>query len=430
MNVLLIGSGGREHALALALAASPLMTRLYCAPGNAGIAEVAECVSLKTDDHSAIIQFAREKAIDLVVVGPELPLVAGLVDDLAGAGIKVFGPSRAAAQLEGSKGFAKDLCAELGIPTGAYRRFTEAAPAKAYAAMQPLPIVIKADGLAAGKGVMIATTRAEADAAIDICFAGAFGSAGHEVVVEEFLEGEEASFFALVDGQNTLALATAQDHKRAGDGDTGPNTGGMGAYSPAPVMTPALVQRTMDEIILPTVRGMAARGTPFRGVLFAGLMLTAEGPKLIEYNVRFGDPEAQVLLMRLKSDLLAALLATVDGVLDSFDLRWSDEVALTVVMASKGYPGDYAKGTEIGGLDAAGEIEGVQIFHAGTERRDGRLLAMGGRVLNVTACGRTVAEAQARAYEAVDRIHWPGGFCRRDIGWRAVAREQQKKAGG
>ncbi|MFN3745931.1 MAG: phosphoribosylamine--glycine ligase [Hyphomicrobiaceae bacterium] len=430
MNVLLIGSGGREHALAWALAASPLLSRLYCAPGNAGIAELAECVALRADDHSAIIRFAREKAIDLVVVGPELPLVAGLADDLAGAGIKVFGPSRAAAQLEGSKGFTKDLCAELGIPTGAYRRFSEASRAKAYAATQALPIVIKADGLAAGKGVTIATTRAEADAAIDTCFAGAFGNAGHEVVIEEFLEGEEASFFALVDGKNALALATAQDHKRAGDGDTGPNTGGMGAYSPAPVMTPALVERTMDEIILPTVRGMAARGTPFRGVLFAGLMLTAGRPKLIEYNVRFGDPEAQVLMMRLKSDLLAALLATVDGVLDSMDLRWSDEAALTVVMAAKGYPGDYAKGTEISGLEAAGEIEGVQIFHAGTERRDGRLFAVGGRVLNVTARGRTVAEAQARAYAAVDRIDWPGGFCRRDIGWRAVARERQVKAGG
>ncbi len=430
MNVLLIGSGGREHALAWALAASPLLTRLYCAPGNAGIAEVAECEAIDTDDHSAVIRFAREKAIDLVVVGPEVPLVAGLADDLADAGIKVFGPSRAAAQLEGSKGFTKDLCAELRIPTGAYRSFTEPEAAKAYAATQPLPVVIKADGLAAGKGVMIATTRAEADAAIDTCFAGAFGSAGHEVVVEAFLDGEEASFFALIDGRNVLALATAQDHKRVGDGDTGPNTGGMGAYSPAPVMTPALVERTMNEIILPTAHGMAARGTPFRGVLFAGLMLTDEGPKLIEYNVRFGDPETQVLMMRLKSDLLAALLATVDGVLDRFDLRWSDEVALTVVMASKGYPGEYAKGTEIKGLDAAGTIEGVEIFHAGTERRNGRLLATGGRVLNVTARGRTVGEAQARAYAAIDLIEWPQGFCRRDIGWRAAARERHEKAGG
>jgi phosphoribosylamine--glycine ligase len=430
MNVLLIGSGGREHALAWALAASPLLTKLYCAPGNAGIADVAECVALAVDDHPAIIQFATQHAIDLVVVGPEQPLVAGIVDDLAAAGIKAFGPTRAAAQLEGSKGFTKDLCAELGMPTGAYRRFTEAAPAKAYAAAQSLPIVIKADGLAAGKGVTIATTRAEADDAIDACFAGAFGSAGHEVVVEEFLDGEEASFFALVDGQHALALATAQDHKRVGDGDTGPNTGGMGAYSPAPIMTPALVQRTMNEIILPTVRGMAARGIPFRGVLYAGLMLTADGPKLIEYNTRFGDPETQVLMMRLKSDLLAALLAAADGVLGTFDLRWSDDVALTVAMASKGYPGAYEKGTEIRGLEAAEALDGVEIFHAGTERRDGRLLATGGRVLNVTARGRTVAEAQARAYAAIDRIDWPGGFCRRDIGWRAIARERQEKSGG
>jgi phosphoribosylamine--glycine ligase len=336
MKVLLIGSGGREHALAWALAASPLLTSLTCAPGNAGIAEFAACVAIDIEDHGAIVRLCREKAIDLVVVGPEGPLVAGLADEIEAAGIKVFGPSRAAAQLEGSKGYTKDLCAELGIPTGAYRRFTDAAAAKAYAASQSLPVVIKADGLAAGKGVTIATTRGEADAAIETCFAGAFGSAGHEVVVEEFLDGEEASFFALVDGAHALALATAQDHKRVGDGDTGPNTGGMGAYSPAPVMTPALVRQTMDQIITPTVRGMAARGTPFRGVLFAGLMLTAEGPKLIEYNTRFGDPETQVLLMRLRSDLLAALLATADGVLDSFDLRWSDEVALTVVMASTG----------------------------------------------------------------------------------------------
>jgi phosphoribosylamine--glycine ligase len=426
MNVLLIGSGGREHALAWALAASPLLTKLYCAPGNAGIAEVAECVELAIEDHSAVIQFAKDKGIDFVVVGPEQPLVAGIVDDLTAAGIKAFGPTRAAAQLEGSKGFTKDLCAELGMPTGAYRRFTAAAPAKDYASSQSLPIVIKADGLAAGKGVTIATTRAEADAAIDACFAGAFGSAGHEVVVEEYLDGEEASFFALVDGTHALPLATAQDHKRVGDGDTGPNTGGMGAYSPAPVMTPALVQRAMDELILPTVRGMAARGMPFRGVLYAGLMITAEGPKLIEYNTRFGDPETQVLVMRLKSDLLAALLAATDGVLGAFDLRWSDDVALTVVMASKGYPGAYEKGTEIRGLDAAGAVEGVEIFHAGTDRRDGRLLATGGRVLNVTARGRTVSEAQDRAYAAIDFIDWPGGFCRRDIGWRALAAERKR----
>jgi len=420
MNVLLIGSGGREHAIAWALSASPLLTRLYCAPGNAGIAEVAECVALDPADHARVIAFCRDRSIDFVVIGPEVPLVAGLGDDLAGAGIRYFGPDKAAAQLEGSKGFTKELCRECDIPTGAYGIFDSAAAAKSYLATQAMPIVVKADGLAAGKGVVIADTIAEAERAIDACFEGAFGAAGATVVIEEFLEGEEASFFALVDGKHALALATAQDHKRVGDGDRGPNTGGMGAYSPAPVMTPELVRRTMDEIILPTVRGMAARGTPFRGVLFAGLMLTGEGPKLIEYNVRFGDPEAQVLMMRLKSDLLAALLATVDGVLGSFDVRWSDDVALTVVMASRGYPGDYARGTEINGLDAAGAIEGVQIFHAGTERRDGRLLATGGRVLNVTALGRTVREAQARAYAAIDRIDWPDGFCRRDIGWRVL----------
>jgi phosphoribosylamine---glycine ligase len=423
MNVLLIGSGGREHALAWALAASPLLTRLYCAPGNAGIAEVAECVAIGVDDHDGIVAFAKAKAIGFVVIGPEQPLVAGLADDLAAAGIKAFGPSRLAAQLEGSKGFTKDFCAEFAIPTGAYRRFTDAAAAKDYARGQPLPIVVKADGLAAGKGVTVAATRAEADAAIDTCFAGAFGSAGYEVVIEEFLDGEEASFFALVDGSHALALATAQDHKRVGDGDTGPNTGGMGAYSPAPVMTPALVERAMNELILPTVRGMAARGTPFRGVLYAGLMLTKKGPQLIEYNVRFGDPETQVLVMRLKSDLLAALLATADGVLATFDVRWSEDAALTVVMASNGYPGDYAKGTEIRGLDAAGAIDGVEIFHAGTELRDGRIVATGGRVLNVSARGRTVAEAQARAYAAIERIDWRDGFCRRDIGWQAIARE-------
>ena len=423
MNVLLIGSGGREHALAWALSASPLLTKLYCAPGNAGIAEVAECVAIGVDDHAGIIAFAKARDIAFVVVGPEQPLVAGLADDLAAAGIKVFGPSRLAAQLEGSKGFTKDLCREFNIPTGAYGRFTDAASARTYLATQKLPIVIKADGLAAGKGVVIAESRDAAEAAVDACFEGVFGAAGAEIVIEEFLEGEEVSFFALCDGAHVLPLATAQDHKRVGDGDTGPNTGGMGAYSPAPVMTPEMTRRTMDEIIRPTVAGMAKRGTPFKGVLFLGVMITSDGPKLYEYNARFGDPETQVLMMRLKSDALAALLATADGVLASFDLRWSDDVALTVVMASNGYPGDYKKGTEIRGLDAAAAVEGVEIFHAGTERRDGRLLATGGRVLNISARGRTVAEAQARAYAAIDRIDWPGGFCRRDIGWRAIARE-------
>jgi phosphoribosylamine--glycine ligase len=433
MNVLLIGSGGREHALAWALTASPLLTRLYCAPGNAGIAEVAECVPIGVDDHAGIIAFAKANAIGFVVVGPEQPLVAGLADDLAAAGIKVFGPSRAAAQLEGSKGFTKDLCREFAIPTGTYGRFTDAAAAKTYLATQKLPIVIKADGLAAGKGVVIAEGWDAANAAVDACFEGIFGAAGAEIVIEEFLEGEEVSFFALCDGQHVLPLATAQDHKRVGDGDTGPNTGGMGAYSPAPVMTPEMTRRTMDEIIRPTVAGMRQRGTPFKGVLFLGVMITSDGPKLYEYNARFGDPETQVLMMRLRSDLLAALLATADGVLNTFDLRWSDDAALSVVMAANGYPGDYVKGTEIRGLEAAGAVDGVEIFHAGTVRRDGRLLASGGRVLNVSARGRTVAEAQARAYAAIDLIDWPDGFCRRDIGWRAIARETgaaRSKGGG
>ncbi|KAB2941820.1 MAG: phosphoribosylamine--glycine ligase [Hyphomicrobium sp.] len=424
MNVLLIGSGGREHALAWKLAASPLLTKLYCAPGNGGIAEVAACVPIPVADHTAVIRFVKDNAIDLVVVGPEAPLVAGLVDDLTTAGIKCFGPTQAAAQLEGSKGFTKDLCREFNIPTAAYGRFTDAAAAKAYLSRQELPIVVKADGLAAGKGVTIAQTRAEAEAAIDACFSGAFGKAGSEVVIEEFLAGEEASFFALVDGKHARALAAAQDHKRVGDGDTGPNTGGMGAYSPAPVMTREMVERTMREIIEPTVAAMARRGTPFKGVLFAGLMITAEGPKLIEYNVRFGDPETQVLMLRLKSDLLPALLAAVDGVLDTFDVRWHEDAALTVVLAAKGYPGAPEVGSEIKGIEAAGAIDGVQIFHAGTRRDGDRLLAHGGRVLNVTARGRTVAEAQARAYAAAAVIDWPGGFYRHDIGWRAIAREK------
>jgi phosphoribosylamine--glycine ligase len=424
MNVLLIGSGGREHALAWKLAASPLLTKLYCAPGNGGIAEVAECVPIAVADHTAVIRFCKDNAVGLVVVGPEAPLVAGLVDDLSTAGIKCFGPYQAAAQLEGSKGFTKDLCREFDIPTAAYGRFSDAASAKAYLAGQKLPIVIKADGLAAGKGVTIAQTREEAEAAVDACFSGAFGKAGSEVVIEEFLEGEEASFFALVDGTHALPLAAAQDHKRVGDGDTGPNTGGMGAYSPAQVMTEEMVVRTMHEIIEPTVAAMAKRGTPFKGVLFAGLMITADGPKLIEYNVRFGDPETQVLMLRLKSDLLPALLASVDGVLGSVDLRWHDDAALTVVMAANGYPGAPEVGTEIKGLEAAAAVEGVEIFHAGTRRDGDRLLASGGRVLNVSARGTTVAEAQARAYAAAARIDWPGGFYRHDIGWRAIAREK------
>lgn len=422
MNLLLIGSGGREHALAWALSASPLLDKLYCAPGNAGIADVAECVRLDPADHGAVIGFCREHNVELVVIGPEAPLVAGLGDALGAAGIRYFGPTKAAAQLEGSKGFTKDLCREANIPTAAYGRFSDAASAKTYLAAQSVPIVVKADGLAAGKGVIIATTREEAEAAVDACFSGTFGAAGSEVVVEEFLDGEEASFFALCDGTTALALVSAQDHKRVGEGDTGPNTGGMGAYSPAPVMTPEITDRVMREIIVPTVETMAKRGTPFKGVLFAGLMITASGPKLIEYNVRFGDPETQVLMMRLKSDLLAALLATADGVLKDFDLRWSEDAALTVVMAAKGYPGTPTKGTEIKGLEAAKLIPNVEIFHAGTRRDGDGLLADGGRVLNVTGRGRTVAEARDAAYAAIAKIDWPGGFYRSDIGWRTLQR--------
>ncbi|HXF55972.1 MAG TPA: phosphoribosylamine--glycine ligase [Hyphomicrobiaceae bacterium] len=430
MNILLIGSGGREHALAWALAASPLLSTLYAAPGNPGIAALGQCVPLDIADHAAVVRFCREQAIGLVVVGPEGPLVAGIADDLTAAGIKVFGPCKAAARLEGSKGFTKDLCRECGIPTAAYGRFRDVEAARAYLGRQKLPVVIKADGLAAGKGVVIAETRAEAEAAVSACLAGAFGAAGTEVVIEEYLVGEEASFFALVDGRHALPLATAQDHKRAGDGDRGPNTGGMGAYSPATVVTPEISKQVMDRIILPTVAAMAKRGTPFKGVLYAGLMLTADGPKLIEYNVRFGDPEAQVLVMRLKSDLLPALLATTDGVLDAFDLRWHEDAALTVVMAARGYPGTPLRGTEIKGLAEAAKVPGVEIFHAGTRQEGGRIFADGGRVLNVTARGETVAEAQARAYEAVRRIDWPGGFYRSDIGWRAIARERKWPTGG
>ncbi len=422
MNILLLGSGGREHALAWKMAASPLVQKLYCAPGNAGIAQEAECVALDPGDHAAVIAFCKDKGIDLVMVGPEAPLCAGIVDALEVAGIKAFGPSKAAAQLEGSKGFTKDICRANNIPTAAYERFTAPAPAKEYIRKHGAPIVVKADGLAAGKGVVVAMTIEQAEAAIDMMFDGGLGAAGAEVVVEEFLEGEEASFFALCDGTTAIPLASAQDHKRAFDNDEGPNTGGMGAYSPAPVMTAEITQRTMTEIIEPTLRAMAAMGAPYKGVLFAGLMITKDGPKLIEYNVRFGDPETQVLMLRMMSDIVPALLASRDGMLKNFDLRWYPDAALTVVMAAKGYPGDYRKGTIIDGLDAAAEVEGAQIFHAGTKERDGQIVANGGRVLNVCAIGRTVAEAQKQAYAAVDKIQWPDGFCRRDIGKRAVER--------
>jgi phosphoribosylamine---glycine ligase len=423
MNILLLGSGGREHALAWKMAASPLTDRLYCAPGNAGIAQEAELVPLDIGDHAAVISFCKTNRIDFVVVGPEAPLCAGIVDDLEAVGIKTFGPSKKAAQLEGSKGFTKDLCRANNIPTAAYQRFTSAEPAKNYVRKHGAPIVVKADGLAAGKGVVVAETEQQALDAIDMMFAGSLGDAGAEVVVEECLVGEEASFFALCDGATAIPLASAQDHKRAFDNDRGPNTGGMGAYSPAPVMTDEMTKRTMDEIVMPTMRAMSAMGAPYKGVLFAGLMITTDGPKLIEYNVRFGDPETQVLMVRLMSDLVPALMASRDGVLKNFDLRWYPDSALTVVMASKGYPGDYRKGTLIKGLDAAATVEGVEIFHAGTKAEGGNILATGGRVLNVCGLGKTVGEAASRAYEAVDRIDWPEGFCRRDIGRRAIERE-------
>ena len=424
MNVLLIGSGGREHALAWKLSQSPMLTAFYAAPGNPGIAEVATCVPLDVADHAAVVGLCREKAIDLVVVGPEAPLVAGIADDLRKEGIKVFGPTAAAAELEGSKGFTKDLCAEYGIPTAAFGRFDNAADASAYVRGVGAPIVVKADGLAAGKGVTVAMTLEEALAAVDECFSGSFGVAGEEVVVEEFLTGEEVSAFYLCDGRAALPFGSAQDHKRVGEGDTGPNTGGMGAYSPAPAMSPEIEARVLNEIIEPTLRGMAARGRPFSGVLFAGLMLTDEGPELIEYNVRFGDPETQVLMMRLKDDLLVLLSAAADGQLAHMSARWRDEAALTVVYAAEGYPAAPRKGTEIRGLEKAMD-DGVRVFHAGTALKDGRLVANGGRVLNVTATGKTVGEAAAKAYAAVDTIDWPGGFCRRDIGWRAIARERE-----
>ena len=418
MNILLLGSGGREHALAWAIGASALCDKLYCAPGNPGIAAISHSVDLKVTDHAAVIAFCKEKDIGLVVVGPEAPLVAGLADDLKAAGIKVFGPSKFAAQLEGSKGFTKDICAKYAIPTAAYGRFRDKPSALAYLDAHGAPIVIKADGLAAGKGVTVAMTMPEARAAVDDIFSGRFG--GAECVIEEFLEGEEASFFVLSDGTNAMPLATAQDHKRVGDGDTGPNTGGMGAYSPAPCMTEALCAEALDKIVKPTIRALKEMGHPYVGVLYAGLILTKQGPKLIEYNARFGDPECQVLMMRLKDDIVPLLLGAIDGTLDKMSVRWHPDAALTVVMCAKGYPGEVEKGSEIRGLETAAAEEGVEIFHAGTALKDGRLVANGGRVLNVTALGATVKEAQARAYAAVARLDWPEGFCRKDIGWGAV----------
>jgi phosphoribosylamine---glycine ligase len=424
MNVLIIGGGGREHALALALSKSPKLTRLFIAPGNPGAAVVAEIVALDVANHDAVADFCRIMGVALVVVGPEAPLVAGLGDHLSAAGIPCFGPSQAAARLEGSKGFTKDFCREFGIPTAAYARFDSVDAALAFIQAKGAPIVVKADGLAAGKGVVVATTLTEAEDAVRAMFSGDFGAAGAEVVVEEFLEGEEASFFALSDGERAVAFSCAQDHKRVGEGDTGPNTGGMGAYSPAPIMTEAMSARVMREIIEPTVAGMRARGAPFCGVLFAGLMIDKDGPKLIEYNVRFGDPEAEVVLARLESDLLGLLLGCAQGRLPSEPPRFSDETALTVVVAARGYPGAVSKGSEIRGVGAAATLPGVTVHIAGARGEGGRLFADGGRVLAVTAIGDNVAQAQARAYAAVDRIDWPEGFCRRDIGWRAVARER------
>ncbi len=431
MNILLLGGGGREHALAWKLAQSPILTTLYAAPGNPGIAQHAVLVDLDATDHRTVMDFCIRHSIGLVVVGPEAPLVDGLADTLRTMGVPVFGPNRLAAQLEGSKGFTKDLCTRANIPTAGYRRATSRDAARAALADFGLPVVIKADGLAAGKGVIIATTRTEAEDALDTLFSGAFGAAGEEVVIEEFMAGEEASFFALTDGTTILPFGSAQDHKRVGAGDTGPNTGGMGAYSPARVLTPELEARVMAEIIAPTVATLAAEGNPYSGVLFAGLMLTDQGPKLIEYNARFGDPECQVLMMRLEDDLVELLLSVAEARLaDHPPVTLAGRFALTVVMAAKGYPGTPEKGGAIGGLDAA-QANGAKIFHAGTalkdkERNGETLIANGGRVLNVTATGATVGEAQAAAYAAVDAIAFPTGFCRRDIGWREVARESDQ----
>lgn len=419
MRVLLIGSGGREHALAWKITQSKRLEKLFVAPGNAGTQTLAENVVLDVADHSTVVEFCRTERVDLVVVGPEVPLVAGIADDLRAAGIAVFGPSREAAQLEGSKAYTKALCDEMNIPTAAYGRFDALEPALEYVRKTGAPIVIKADGLAAGKGVTVAETLQEAEAALRDCFAGAFGDAGAEVVIEECLVGEEASLFAICDGTNTILLPAAQDHKRVFDGDKGPNTGGMGAYAPAPVMTPDLIDRAYREIIVPAIEGMAKRGTPFSGVLFTGLMMTADGPKLIEFNTRFGDPECQVLMMLLESDLLDILDATARGTLDSVTPKWKDAVALTVVVAANGYPGAYVNNTIIAKAEDL-DSDTVRVFHAGTVRRNGQLLANGGRVLNVTAIGDTVGEARQRAYAAVDAIDWPEGFCRRDIGWRAL----------
>lgn len=420
MNILILGSGGREHALAWAIRQNPKCDRLFVAPGNAGMEPLARLADLDILSGPAVIGFCDENAIDLVVIGPEAPLAAGVADELRAAGILVFGPSRAAAILEASKAFTKEVCDACGAPTAAWARFDAAEPARAYIRAQGAPIVVKADGLAAGKGVTVAMTEAEAIAAIDDAFGGAFGAAGAEVVIEEFMEGEEASFFVLCDGVDCLPIGTAQDHKRVGDGDTGPNTGGMGAYSPAPVLTAEIQDAVMAEIVRPTVAEMARRGTPFQGVLYAGLMIRDGRARLVEYNVRFGDPECQVLMMRLGAQALDLILACAEGRLGTASVSWADDHALTVVLAAKGYPGSHEKGSAIRGLDALAEDSFRMVFHAGTARRDGQIVATGGRVLAATGRGATLAEAHARAYALADAIDWPGGFCRRDIGWRAL----------
>ena len=421
MNILILGSGGREHALAWAVKQNPKTDRLIVAPGNAGIAMLAECADIDILDGSTVVTFCEENAIDFVIVGPEAPLAAGVADACRTAGLLTFGPSAAAAKLEASKAFTKEICDACAAPTAAWARFTEPAPAKDYIRAQGAPIVVKADGLAAGKGVVVAMTEAEALEAIDDMFGGEFGAAGAEVVIEEFMQGEEASFFILADGTNALPIGTAQDHKRVGDGDTGPNTGGMGAYSPAPVLTEALQKQAMDDIVLPTLREMARRGTPYQGVLYAGLMIQNGRGRLVEYNCRFGDPEAQVLMMRLGAQGLDLMLACAEGRLAEVQVNWADDHALTVVMASNGYPGAYAKGSQIRGLEELPEDSRHMVFHAGTAQRDASIIAVGGRVLNVTARGATLREARDAAYAMIDRIDWPGGFCRRDIGWRALS---------
>ncbi len=420
MNILILGSGGREHSLAWAVKQNPKCDRLIAAPGNAGIADIAECAALDILDGDAVVTFAAENAVDFVIVGPEAPLAAGVADACRAAGLSVFGPSAAAAKLEASKSFTKAICDAANAPTAAYARFTEAAPAKDYIKAQGAPIVVKADGLAAGKGVIVAMTEAEALDAIDDMFGGEFGAAGAEVVIEEFMEGEEGSLFVLVDGDDVLPVGTAQDHKRVGDGDTGPNTGGMGAYSPAPVLSDAVVQKAMDEIVRPTMREMVRLGMPYSGVLYVGLMIKDGQPRLVEYNVRFGDPECQVLMMRLGAQALDLMLACAEGRLGNAQVAWADDHAITVVMAADGYPGAYKKGTEIGGLSDLAEDSFNMVFHAGTAQDGARITAVGGRVLNVTARGASLSEARDRAYAMIDRIDWPEGFCRRDIGWRAL----------